>query len=540
MLSGRATVKAQCLPFTQIPHTTRLFADYLYDFPKVSAFYPRPPQYGSWLREQSQAIRYEAGQRKQVAEVLARQNRAWGASAKTLANLEKFADGALAAVTGQQVGLFGGPLFTIFKALSAVRLAEEASAQGVPTVPVFWMATTDHDLAEVNHTWVKGSGGVVRVATPTAGATGAPVGGICFGDEIVPVVEQMATILGESEATEWLRACYRPGETFGSAFAKFYARVFGELGVILLDPDDSGLHALASRLYTSAIERATELNDALLERGQQLAKSGYHEQVKVAASSTSMFALQNGARTAIHRVRDGFDIGGERVSQDALLQSMRSIPGDFSPNALLRPVLQDSLLPTLAYVGGPAEVAYFAQSAVLYEKLAGRVTPIVPRFSATLVDTKQAGLLERYGLNLPDLYDGPEAVARQVAARLLPTELQSTFEAAQRTVEGSLAGVRQTLDRLDSTLVDAADRAGRKMRYQLARLRQRVANAELRRNEVLTRHVGALSDGLFPDMVPQERQLAAVQFLARYGGELLPKVLENVRPDCVDHQILFH
>ena len=160
---GAVFVKAQCLPFTQIPHTTRLFADFLYDFPKVSAFYPQPPQYGAWLREQSQTVQYDAGRRKQVAEVLSRQNRAGGASDKTLANLAKFENGALAAVTGQQVGLFGGPLFTIFKVLSAVRLAEEASSQGVPTVPIFWLATADHDLAEVNHAFVATGGSVDHV-----------------------------------------------------------------------------------------------------------------------------------------------------------------------------------------------------------------------------------------------------------------------------------------------------------------------------------------------------------------------------------------
>ena len=471
--------------------------------------------------------------------MLARQNREWGASEKALANLERFQDGALTAVTGQQVGLFGGPLFTVFKVLSAVRLAEEASALGIPTVPVFWLATADHDLAEVNHTFVAGAGGVERLATLTEGIAGAPVGSIRFGDEIVPVVDRMAGILGESAATEWLRAAYRPGESFGSAFAKFYTRVFVELGVILLDPDDAELQALAGPIYSAAIAGAAELNDALLQRGKELTKAGYHEQVKVTASLTTVFALSKGVRTPIHRAREGFEIAGEKVSSEVLQQRIVADPGEFSPNALLRPVVQDALLPTLAYVGGPAEVAYFAQSAVLYEKLAGRVTPILPRFSATLVDAKQAGLLERYGLSLTDLYAGSDATLLRVAARTLPPEVQAQFEAAQRAMDDSFGEVRQTLEHLDPTLVDAADRAGRKIRYQLARLRQRAANAELRRNEVLTRHVGLLSDSLFPNKAPQERQLAAVQFLARYGNELLPKVLEKVRPDCVDHQILF-
>ena len=536
-------MKAQCLPFTQIPHTTQLFADFLYDFPKVSSLYSRPPQYRGWLTQQAQIVQYDAERRRQVASVLQRQNRAWGASEQTLANLAKFEEGALAAVTGQQVGLLGGPLFSIFKVLSAVKLAEEATAQGIPTVPIFWMATADHDLAEVNHAFFAAADGKPqRLATPTVGAADAPVGGIRFGDEIAAVAEQAAGLLGESDAAQWIRAAYRSGETFGSAFAKFYAQVFADLGVILIDPDDAVLHELAAPLYASAIDGAEDLNAALLERGRQLVRAGYHEQVKVTPASTVMFSIRKGARTAVHRSRtngDAFEIGGERISREELLREIKDQPGQFSPNALLRPVVQDSLLPTLAYVGGPAEVAYFAQSAVLYEKLLGRVTPILPRFSATIVDAKQANWLERYGLSLPDLYAGPEATLRRIAALTLPPQLQAEFDAAEKDLEGALNHVRAAVTRLDPTLTAAADRAERKIRHQLGRLRQRAANAELRRNEVLSRHAAVLSNALFPDKVPQERRLAAAQFVARYGREFLTDVLENVTPDCVDHQILF-
>jgi len=536
-------VKAQCIPFTQIPHTSKLFADFLYDFPKVSGFYPRPPHYGAWLTEQSKTIHFDGERRRRVAAALARQNRGWGASEKTLANLAKFEAGALAVVTGQQVGLFGGPLFTVFKVLSAVRLAEEATAQGIPTVPVFWLATADHDLAEINHTFLAGANGEPeRFGTTTEGNAGAPVGGIQFGEEIVALSERAVELLGHGEAAEWLRAAYRPGETFGGAFAKFYARVFASLGIIILDPDDSELQVLAGSVYAAAIENAGGLNEALLERGRELVRAGYHEQVKVTPSSTTLFKIRHGARTAVHRNRsngDSFEIGGEKVSGEALFGQIASNPEIFSPNALLRPVVQDSLLPTLAYVGGPAEVAYFAQSAVLYQKLLGRVTPILPRFSATIVDAKQTNLLERYGLSLTDVYDGPEAVLRRIAGVALPPQLQNEFDAAERDLKGLLTSLRATVTGLDPTLTDAADRASRKIQYQLARLRQRAANAELRRNEVLSRHAAVLSNALYPDKVPQERQFSAAQFLARYGVELLDNVLENVRPDCVDHQLLF-
>ena len=541
-------MKAQCIPFTEIPHTSRLFADFLYRFSKVSQFYSQPPLYSHWISEQAAKVSYDPARRQQVAAVLLRQNRAWGASEKALANLARFESGALAAVTGQQVGLFGGPLFTIFKVLSAVKLAEEASAKGVPCVPIFWMATEDHDLAEINHAWMLGPQSELQsIATPTKGTVGAPVGGIRFGDEILPAVEQVAALLGESEATGWLRDAYRPGETLGGAFAKFYSRVFGELGVILLDPSDPELHGIARSVYVGAIQNAKELNEGLLQRGKQLTTSGYHEQVKVTPSSTALFALRNGVRTAIHHVRSSgssdaeemFEIGGARVSQSSLLEQIAARPEDFNPNALLRPVVQDFLLPTLAYVGGPAEVAYFAQSAILYGKLLGRVTPILPRFSATIVDSKQAGLMTRYGLQLTDLLAGPEAARQTLGNRTLPPEIHAEFDAAQLAFENSLGKVRGSLEQLDFTLIDAADRAGRKIRYQLKRLRERAARAELRRSEVLSRHAAVLCNALYPRNVQQERELAAAVFLARHGAEFPIRVMENVNPDCVDHQILF-
>ena len=151
-MSGEAPVKSQCLPFSQIPHTTRLFADFLYDFPKVQQFYPRPPYIHEWLKDETSALRYDSGRRERVAAILERQNKTWNASLKTQESIARLRAGAYAIVTGQQVGLFGGPLFSIFKALSAIKVAEEATASGVDCVPIFWLATEDHDLAEVNHT----------------------------------------------------------------------------------------------------------------------------------------------------------------------------------------------------------------------------------------------------------------------------------------------------------------------------------------------------------------------------------------------------
>jgi bacillithiol biosynthesis cysteine-adding enzyme BshC len=547
-LSGGPAVKAQCLPFAQIPHTTRLFTDFLAYSPSVQPFYPHSPHFSEWSKALAATIQYDPSRRERVSAILERQNKSWDASPQAFANMNRLRQGAAAIVTGQQVGLFGGPMFAIYKALTAVKLAEDATAAGVEAVPVFWLATYDHDLAEVNHVSVPGPDGLLRtVSTSSHGVAGAPVSDVRLGEEILPVVEEAASLLGDSEATKLLRESYRPGETLGSAFARLCARLFSPWGVILLDASDAELHRLAAPVYRAAVERAEELDAALLGRGQALESAGYHQQVKVTASSVLLFAIREGARTAVHR-RDGsnhaaeFVIGGEagakKLSSTELLERIASAPEDFSPNVLLRPVVQDYLLPTLAYTGGAAEAAYFAQVGAVYEIILGRVTPIVPRFSATLVEPKVQRWLGQYGIEVPDTFHGPEALRQTLASRTFPAGLQEAFERANKSVEESFSGLKDALAKLDPTLVEASQTGASKVKYQLDRLRERAMAAELRRSEVMSRHAEALSQALYPHNALQERGVAGLYFVARHGMELLRSVHENLHTDCHDHQIL--
>jgi bacillithiol biosynthesis cysteine-adding enzyme BshC len=547
-MSGEPAVKAQCLPFTQIPHSTRLFTDFLAYAPTVQPFYPHSPRFSEWLKAEASALQYDPARRERVSAILERQNKSWEASPQTLANVNRLRQGAAAVVTGQQVGLFGGPMFAIYKALTAVKLAEEATAAGIDAVPVFWLATSDHDLAEVNHVSMPGPDGLLHtLMTSSHGVAGAPVSDVRLGDEILPVVEEAASLLGDSEAAQFLHESYRPGETLGTAFARFYARLFAPWGVILLDASDAELHRVAAPIYRAAIERAEDLDAALLARGEALDHAGYYQQVKVTPSSVLLFALRDGARTAIHR-REGanrtveFVIGGEpgaeKLSAAELLDRISAAPQNFSPNVLLRPVVQDYLLPTLAYAGGAAEAAYFAQAGAVYELVLGRVTPIVPRFSATLVEPKVQRWLRQYEISVVDALQGPESLRQTLALRTLPAGLQAAFERANKSVEESFSGLQEALAKLDPTLVEASQTGSSKVRYQLDRLRERAMAAELRRSEVVSRHAEALSHALYPVNALQERGIAGAYFVARHGTELLHSIYDTMRPDCHDHQIL--
>jgi len=542
-------VRAQCLPFTQIPQTTRLFTDFLSYSPGVRPFYPHSPHFNEWVKSQASSLQYDPSRREKVSAILERQNSSWGASPQTFSNISRLRQGAAAVVTGQQVGLFGGPMFDIYKALTAVKLAEDATAAGIDAVPVFWLATYDHDLAEVNHVSLPGSDGTLRsLTTSSHSVAGAPVSAVRLGEEILPVVEEAVALLGDSEVSQFLRESYRPGESLGSAFARFFTRLFSQWGVILLDASDPELHRVAAPIYRKAIERAEDLDAALLTRGQELEKAGYYQQVKVTPSSVLLFTLHNGARTAIHRRISGSDntaefiigseSGADKLSSSELLDRIAETPGNFSPNVLLRPVVQDYLLPTLAYTGGAAEAAYFAQVGAVYEMLLGRVTPIVPRFSATLVAPKVQRWLEQYGITVLDALQGPEALRQKLASRTLPADLQAAFERAKKSVEESFSGLKDALAKLDPTLVEASQTGASKIAYQLDRLRERALAAELRRSEVVSRHAAVLSEMLYPNGELQERGIAGAYFVARHGVELLRSIYQTMPTDCYDHQIL--
>ncbi len=523
---------SECLAFSSIPHTTRLFEDFLHHFDKVSRFYARAPLAANWWDDERKRIVYPDDRRKAVAAVLERQNREFGARQKTLDNIQRLRDGAPVVVTGQQVGLFGGPVFCILKALTAVMLAEKSGA-----VPVFWLATEDHDLAEVNFVNLPASDHLQKFAVNVAHKEGAPVGTIAFDNEITAAVAQVEGVFGQSEISELLADTYSKSETFGTAFAKFYAKVFADYGVIFLNPADAELHRIAQPVYRAALEKSEEINQALLQRNYELEAAGYHAQVKVTPSHTLCFYVEDGVRTPVRHHDAGFLIGERKLAAPDLLAEAERCPELFNANVLLRPIIQDYLLPTLCYVGGPAEIAYFAQIEVVYRRLAGRVTPAVPRISATLIEPRQAKLLERYQLDLAEIFCGPEKLQELVASRALP-DIQKSFDGAAELLEKALALIQPPLEKLDRTLLDAAENAGSKMRYQLQGVRDKAARAEARKNTEVQRHADELSTALYPNKELQEREVGAAYFLLRYGTGLLPKLKEKLKLGWPDHQIV--
>ncbi|MHB1022029.1 MAG: bacillithiol biosynthesis cysteine-adding enzyme BshC [Acidobacteriaceae bacterium] len=542
-------MNVECYPISVMPHTTRLFHDFL--SPEESGpqsrmrrFYPVAPFSDSWIP--SHAVTLPEAHRNRLADLLEAQNRRWEAGPAALENIARLRAGAGVVVTGQQVGLFGGPLLTLLKAATAIRKAQEASAAGKPHVPLFWLATEDHDFAEVNHLVLPCSQGQ-RYALETlhleTHATGArPVGGLVLGEAIQPVLEKVKELLGYAPICDLLEQAYTPGATMGNAFAQFIARVFADQGLIVIDASERGFHELGADTLRYAIEHSDELHDALLARNAELEAAGYHVQVMVPDGGSLLFLLDDatGARVALKKTAGEatWKAGGRAYSTEDLLQILASEPERISPNALLRPIFQDTLLPTSMYVGGPAEVAYFAQSQVIFERILGHTTPILPRLTATLIETSIAKVMAQHELQLADILTTADALAQKLGARAMPIEGKRKLSAAGNTLDRELTALTEWMHSLDENLGRSADVSASKMLYQMNRLRRIAANYELQREASLRKHADALTLHLYPHHTPQERVLGGIWFLARYGDGLASLLVEHASQECPGHRAI--
>ncbi len=365
---------------------------------------------------------------------------------------------------GQQVGLFTGPAYSLYKAITAAACAEELTRRGVDAVPVFWLATEDHDLAEINHaSWTTRTGLAEFILPGNPEDEGHRVGEIALGAPITAsVVTAMDTLEGPyaAEVGRALRESYTPGDTYGSAFGKLMTRLVAGRGIIFLDPLDSRLHHFASGIYRRALDDAEPLADALLARSKELERGGFHAQVKVTRESTLLFYNVDGVRQPLRRRGEKFHAGAASFSLEELRAAIATTPEAFTPNVLLRPVVQDTLLPTVAYIGGPAEIAYMAQVQVVYKHLLGRMPAILPRASFTLVEPPIARLLKKYGLDFRDVMRGRQHLRGRMEMKSLPRALAGRFAADEKALRRLLQAYRKPLAHLDRTLTGALDSVG--------------------------------------------------------------------------------
>ncbi len=540
-----ALMESHCIPFLEIPGTTKLFADYLYNPSRLRPLYSFNPFDTDSFHRAAEIIPRDNTLRACVAEVLHEQNHVYGGGHATEEQIARLRHGgAVAVVTGQQVGLFSGPAYSIYKALTTIRLAQELSEAGLPAVPVFWLACEDHDLAEVNHCFILNrQHRLVRIQHPDTPAAKMRVGEILLGENVTRLRDELSQLWAaspDSEALNALVAAYQPQFTYAEAFAQLLHKLFPGAGVVVLNPLDARLSCLAANLFRRALEESEVLQERLRTRQRELEHAGYHAQVRLHENSTLLFLNIGPERQPVRRRGEAFFVPGRgTLSKEELLQELDAHPENFTPNVLLRPLMQDMLLPTVAYVAGPAEVAYFAQASTLYKVLLGRMPVIVPRASVTLVARKLQRLLAKYQLDLCAVFQAANDLFNRMAYQRLPRRLQSRLEQTEKRLEKMLAGSATALNALDPTLAGAVETSQRKMLYQFHKIRTKAARAYAQRSELLARHLAMLSDSLYPRRALQERTVNFFSFLVGYGVDLVSRLAEHIIFPRREHQVLF-
>jgi bacillithiol biosynthesis cysteine-adding enzyme BshC len=539
-------LNADCYPLTVMPALSRLFLDYCAGVAKTQAFHDPIPLDGSWQQRPALPAHWP-----ELVRLLGAQNTLPQAASA----LDALAKGAGTVVTGQQVGLFGGPLYTPFKAATAVARARTATTAGHPHTAIFWLATEDHDFDEIDHVTFP-AGRVLaklRYRPEEESSAQRPVGGLVLDQAITPQVDRARELLGPSDAADALAAAYRPGRTLAQAFAEFYAKMFAAQGLLVLDASGRDFHRMGAPVLRAALERADEFHAALLERDRDLVVAGYHAQVAVTAESSLLFLIgkddvgHTGARLALKRRAPSATepkglwlAGRETYSTAELLGILKAEPERISPAALLRPVFQDFLLSTSLIIGGPAEIAYFAQSAVLYERILGRQTPAQPRFSGTLIEPSVGKLLRKHELTLKQVYTGNHtSLAQLLATRSLPVEGKRKLAEAGAALDAELAPLLAWMNQLDAGLGRSAATSASKMRYQMSRLRRLAVNFQLQREASYSRHTETICQALNPGGVLEERVDGAAYFFARYGVELAEEITAQAENACPGHTAMW-
>ena len=544
----------ECIPIATLPGTTALFRAYTdpsttADPAAIRRWYPADPFTLAWA---GHAPEQDEAHRLRLTDALLRQTDRYDSSGAVLANIERLKHGAAGVVTGQQVALFGGPLLTLLKAATAIRKAQDATAAtGREHVPIFWLASEDHDLAEVDQLALLSKSAVEKLTLGLHAMPPQPVGQLRVdgGSEagrqrLDAALDQAAGLLNWADLSHMVRECYAPDATLAGAFGRLLTKIFAAHGLIVMDAASRDFHALGAPVLRAAIERAAELEAALLARTEELTTAGYHAQVLVTPGHSLLFLVDEttNARLPLRRTAEGvWKAGTTTYTTSDLLAIVEATPDRLSPNALLRPLFQDTILPTAAYIGGPAEVAYFAQSAVLYEKILGRVTPILPRLSATLIDHTLAALMAQHEVSFTQVLEAKtsDTLALRLGARAMSIEAKRKLAATGNAMDTELSALADYMASMSPDLARSAQTAGNKMRYQMNRLRRLAASFELQKQASLHKHATAIMLSLFPEGHLQERLLGGIQFLARYGDTLPALLVEHAAQECPGHRVLF-
>ncbi len=542
--------KVEYLDYRQLPGQSPLFLEYLYNYPSVSSLYSSPVHLSLESLKDSASKVYDHHAdypRDELVVLLKDFNQKVKASESTFKNIENLkSKKTVAVMTGHQLGFWGGPAFMVYKAITAICVARALTEEGYCAVPVFWLASDDSDFQEVCATTFRGSGSdLFSVAYPGPQKNNSQM----VGTMSLERVEDCFKILEErgnkgkfqSEVVQLLRDAYQPRRNFSEALGAWLAHLFRNEGLVLFDALSHYKKHTCSPLKMVVEERDAFIR-ALNQKTNSLRQSGFEPQVRTVDSESLLFWIEDDCRYKLEFTGREW-VNSKRHSlkfnKEQLLAKLKKEPERFGPNVLLRPILQDSLFPTVGYVGGPSEITYFSQVASLGH-LQNLQVPIFPRLAVTLVDKKAQRLLKKYQLNVVDILNSNvDEITRKILKRDALAEIMSDFDSFRGQLEVDLNSLQDQISQSDPTVAEMLGRSAKKMLYQINKVESRFVTNHRSYQSSVGRHLDYLYSHLYPDGKLQERVINFNQFLSEEGPDLIQNLIGTVDPFCSSHQVIY-
>ena len=536
----------RAIDFRRCPWVRPLVADYADRFASLSSLFAGNPADADAWRATIARVQAAPRDRGLVAGVLADQLERRGAPAGARQAAAKLADpSSVAIVTGQQAGAFGGPLYTVLKAVTAIQLARRVQAEHhVPVVPVFWVDAEDHDWEEIRTaTTLDADFNVAEVTLPTpAGAGAHPVGALVLDEPVAQAVDAFAATLPVTEFTQEvvasLKRHYRPGATVAGAFAGWIDELLGRHGLVVFDAADSRVKPAVAGLFVAELGAPAQTSALVKGAGASMAALGHPPQVEPAEDAVNLFYLDESGRRPI-KIRDGaYAIGTTARPPKELEAEAAAHPERFSPNVILRPIVQDRLFPTICYVAGPSELAYQAQLGGVYRAFGVEPPLLHSRSSATILDSPSARFLEKHDLAFESLQAQDESALNHLLERQLPASIDQLIQVTERHISDQTAALREAVTAVDPTLAGAVDTTAGKLTETIRHLQNKIVHASKKKDDTLRRQFKRTRDLAFPGGHPQERSLNVAFFANRYGEAFVDRLLQELPVSSACHYLV--
>lgn len=539
--------------YKNLPDVNDLFLDYISEPSKVKVFFnavfSETDAFSSVINQKKSTYPAESVTRDTLCDILNEQNKLFGAGEKVFLNIEKLKnEKTFAVVTGQQAGILTGNLYTLYKAINAFQLSNLLS-ENYPDyqfVPIFWMETDDHDFLEVNNVNVLNSENKIqKISYFEAGQPQErylkPISSIFFEQNITEFIDELQSSLLKTEFSskliDLIKECYKPGVNFPVAFGKFFQLLLGNLGIILLNPADSRIKNLLIPVFEKELRNYPRSCESVIEISAVIEQM-YEPQVK--PRPINLFLTHQGSRFAIEPKGDGtFGLRNSRqkFSEDEFFSMLYTNPEYFSPNVVLRPIAQDYLLPTIAYIAGPAEVAYFSQLKEVYGFFNVPMPIIYPRSSVTLVERRVASFFDKYELPLELFYE--EGLLRnKMMYKVNEIKVEDIFANYFDEINAATYTLTEKIEQIDKSLTDGL--RNKKDRYLeiIENFQRKFLDVQAKLNETNISKLQMYLNMLYPEGVLQERFFNVTYFINKYGFDFITGLLESIQLEPSYHQLI--